>query len=144
MTQATGSNLVTGPYWNGVIQGLTIGATYDLQIAARGISGTERVNFHLEGNASNVVQLSTAWQLLRFVGTYTGSGALVCYTGGDIGDGIEFAFPGIYEQGEGGVSIPTDTAPVTLTDYTLSGSTVSFGEAPADGATCDWTGVARR
>lgn len=40
--------------------------------------------------------------------------------------------------------IATTTAPRTITDYTLSGSTVSFGETPASGAVCDWTGVARR
>lgn len=40
--------------------------------------------------------------------------------------------------------IVTTTAARTVTDYTLSGSTVNFGEVPASGAICDWTGVARR
>lgn len=40
--------------------------------------------------------------------------------------------------------IPTTSTAATVTDYTLSGSTVNFGETPLTGAVCDWTGVARR
>lgn len=40
--------------------------------------------------------------------------------------------------------IKTGTTAATVTDYTLSGSTVNFGQVPASGAVCDWTGVARR
>lgn len=43
-----------------------------------------------------------------------------------------------------GSYLATTTAAVSVTDYTLGGSTVAFGESPADGAVCDWTGVAIR
>jgi hypothetical protein len=39
---------------------------------------------------------------------------------------------------------PITPPPVAFTDYTLSGSTIAFGETPLAGAVCDWTGVARR
>lgn len=38
-------------------------------------------------------------------------------------------------------SILTTTAPVTLTDYTLSGTTVNLAQAPASTATTDWDGT---
>lgn len=38
--------------------------------------------------------------------------------------------------------IPTTTAPVTLTDYTLSGTTVNLAQAPGATATTDWDGIA--
>lgn len=37
--------------------------------------------------------------------------------------------------------IPTTTSAVTVTDYTLSGTEVNFGQVPADGAVYDWTGA---
>ncbi|MDE1988902.1 MAG: DUF2460 domain-containing protein [Betaproteobacteria bacterium] len=37
--------------------------------------------------------------------------------------------------------IPTTTAPVTLTDYTLTGTTVNLAQAPADTATTTWSGT---
>ena len=40
-----------------------------------------------------------------------------------------------------GVLINTTTAPVTLTDYTLTGTTVSLAQAPAATATTDWDGT---
>ena len=40
--------------------------------------------------------------------------------------------------------IPTADSPVTLTDYTLTGSTVSLGEAPLVDAVLDWDGVSTR
>lgn len=50
-----------------------------------------------------------------------------------------------FESGEVATSyIATTTAARTVTDYTLSGSDVTFGETPLSGAACDWTGVARR
>jgi hypothetical protein len=45
----------------------------------------------------------------------------------------ESAVPGVY--------IPTTTAPVTLTDYTLAGTTVNLAQAPASGALCNWSGL---
>jgi len=134
-----------GPYWAGSTQGLTNSEVYDCQIAVRGINGVEAVNFHMEGNANNVVQLTTSWQLLTVQGTYTGTGALTCYmvagaNGLHIGDGIEFAFPGIFPQGEGGVSIPTNTGPVTIPDYTYDSSTIDLGQAANEDASYSWTG----
>jgi hypothetical protein len=43
-----------------------------------------------------------------------------------------------------GAYVSTTTTPVTVTDYALSGSTVSFGQVPAAGAVCDWDGVVLR
>lgn len=43
-----------------------------------------------------------------------------------------------------GAYIKTGAATATVTDYTLSGSTVNFGELPAVGADYDWTGLAAR
>ena len=35
----------------------------------------------------------------------------------------------------------TDAAPVTLTDYTLAGTTVNLAQVPATGALLDWSGL---
>lgn len=49
------------------------------------------------------------------------------------------------EEGDNlGSYIQTGAAARTVTDYTLSGSTVNFGETPLAGAACDWSGVAQR
>ncbi len=37
--------------------------------------------------------------------------------------------------------IPTANAPVTVTDYTISGTTVNLAQAPASQALCTWDGV---
>ena len=39
-----------------------------------------------------------------------------------------------------GAYIPTAGTPVTLTDYTLSGTTVNLAQAPVNGATLNWDG----
>lgn len=44
----------------------------------------------------------------------------------------------------GGVYIPTTTAAVTVTDYTLTGPSVALGQVPVVGAVLDWDGVAKR
>ena len=41
-----------------------------------------------------------------------------------------------------GIPIPTTSAPVTVTDYTLSGTTVNLAQAPASTATTQWEGRA--
>ncbi|HQT76816.1 MAG TPA: hypothetical protein PLD10_07160, partial [Rhodopila sp.] len=43
--------------------------------------------------------------------------------------------------GSPGSYIPTTTAPVTVTDYTISGTTVNLAQAPASQALCTWDGV---
>lgn len=40
--------------------------------------------------------------------------------------------------------IPTEDAPVTVTDYTANGSEITFGQPPAKGAILTWSGVASR
>jgi hypothetical protein len=51
-------------------------------------------------------------------------------------------FGGMHIQGaEAGSYIPTTTAAVTVTDYTLSGNVITFATPPAPGAALTWTGT---
>ena len=73
-------------------------------------------------------------------------GSFGIYNGSAGAAGVSFTLH--YAQFEvGAVStsyISTTTSAVTVTDYTLSGSTVNFGETPSDGAILDWDGVSKR
>jgi hypothetical protein len=40
--------------------------------------------------------------------------------------------------------IRTTSSSASLIDYSLSGATVNFGQAPLSGAVCDWDGIAIR
>lgn len=61
------------------------------------------------------------------------------YTG-TAGTGVYLWGIGLKALGLGTSYIPTTTTPVTVTDYSLSGTTVTFTPAPSAGATITWTG----
>lgn len=50
--------------------------------------------------------------------------------------------PEIEEAAAPGVYIPTTSAPASVTDYTVSGTSVTLGQAPGTGAAIDWDGSA--
>lgn len=73
-----------------------------------------------------------------YIATYLSTGI----TGGSVE--LDIAYGMATTASDVGVYISTTTAARTLTDYTLSGSTVNFGETPLNGAILDWDGVSKR
>ncbi len=79
-------------------------------------------------NTQNSTNLQAYWKLLQ--GTSTSDYA------GDGTSGLDFFG---FMCGAQGVYIPTTGAPVTLTDYTLTGTTVTLAQAPASTAVTNAT-----
>ncbi|QEE24537.1 hypothetical protein CS053_08845 [Rhodanobacter glycinis] len=100
------------------------------------------------GGVQANITVTTAWQWFSLVQTKTTTTSLLkLWLRGALGTSPSCdvsAWGGSATQGTAGGYIPTTSSAVTVTDYTLSGSTVAFGQVPASGAICDWTGVARR
>jgi len=82
------------------------------------------------------------WVAFRVVST-GGAGSIVFYTttdgiwanrshAGTVGNGV-YAWGAMISQ-EGGSYIPTTTAPVTVTDYTISNGVITLAETPVTGA----------
>lgn len=136
---------------------VTAGSTYTMQFWARLVSGSnEHLVFDVyEGVAANLIARSSYtadlldgdWHEASLQFTVpSGVTSIRGYPGRSVSatanSSLAIACFGIYDKA--GVHIATAGSARTLTDYTLSGSTVSFGEAPANDAVCDWAGVARR
>lgn len=91
---------------------------------------------------ANSSGITTFYVMGSLDGTYSGANP-TAYAGDGSTVGFRL-FGAQLSQGSGGYIPTTSAGQATVTDYTLSGSTVNFGEVPDAGATCDWTGVARR
>lgn len=132
---AVGANTGFGPFWPGSAQGLVSGQTYVFKIAMRGLSGGEQVRFFLETSATNLVTLTTSWQVFTVSGLYTGTGALVAYLQSTVVAGGGFQWCDVNALNIDGLPIITESAPVTVVDYTLPGNgVVALGQTPASGA----------
>jgi hypothetical protein len=131
----------TMSYWVKLISGTTTGLRYDVyqNPAATMIIQENYTSDQLDGNWNRISLPFTVPDGVTSIRGYPGR-----TVGKSDSSSLAVACFGIYDQD--GVFIPTtgSTSGVTITDYTLSGSTVNFGETPLPGATCDWTGVARR
>jgi len=71
-------------------------------------------------------------------------------TGGNAPNGayLDVGFPQLLFASDKGAFIPSaypdNSAHPVITDYTLSGSQITLGQGAGEGATYDWTGLARR
>lgn len=128
------SNTVAAVNWDldtltGSDGGSTLGASTSDWSVVLLASGYYKVSALCQ-NAMNSTNLQAYWKLLEGTSTfdYTGDGT----------SGV--AFFG-FMCGAQGSYIGTTGSPVTLTDYTLNGTGVTFAQAPASTATTDWDGV---
>lgn len=62
-------------------------------------------------------------------------------TGGASGDSVLVGAPNAFSAAISSAYVAATTSAATITDYTISVSTVSFGAAPNNGATLDWDGA---
>lgn len=99
--------------------------------------------------AGNVTLLPSGYAWVQLTPTHPNGGSIRPYFGlldgtanSYTGDGTSGLILWGEVAGTVGVYIPTTSAPVTVTDYTLSGTTVTVGQASPSGATLDWSGTA--
>ncbi len=133
---------------------LVAGATYTASVWAKLISGSAptigqilTIEDSLSPNHRQTVNfigsgISTAWK--RFSVTFQAQASVsgTFYVAADFGQGVQVAVWGAQlERGQLTSYIPTTTAPVTVTDYSLSSSGVAqLAAAPTTGAKLSWTG----
>ena len=101
--------------------------------------------------AGSVTSLPSGYAWIQLSPTHPTGGSIVPYFGlldGTAklytGDGTSGLIIWGVVEGTVGAYIPTTTAPVTVTDYTMGGSTANFGQSAAAGNVYDWDGVAER
>lgn len=112
------------------------------------ISGPGSVSAGGSAFAPHISGLSTTQDTcieLSRIKPATDTGTATCYiypnnTGGNTGDSLLVAAPNFFNSLSGAYIPATTTTPITVTDYTLSGSTVSLGQAASAGAVYDWAG----
>lgn len=131
---------------------LTVGASMDTSVYLRTNSGSN-ANMMLVGVGTTPIQITvtSSWQRFDFPQAVVGGSfvfrlrlrgnestalhADILAWGLQVNDG---ALPKPY------VKNTSSSSDLTITDYTLTGPSVSFGEAPVTGAVCDWDGKAKR
>lgn len=102
---------------------------------------------HVGRSAGQIITLTSGWVLWPWPEVSyndTPSFQIGVYGSSAWSPTVDFLAWGWFITDGPGAHITTGAAPVTVTDYTLAGTNVSFGETPVAGAICDWTGVAIR
>lgn len=116
------------------------------------ISGPGSVSAGGSAFAPHISGLSTTQDTcveLSRIKPATDTGAATCYiypgnTNGNTGDSILVAAPNFFNSLSGAYIPATTTAPVTVTDYTTSGTTINFGQPATAGAVYMWNGISKR
>ena len=140
----TSAATVTATVANGYIyQNATVpNLVHTNSVWIRRKSGTGVVNLFTPGQTPTPCALTSSWQRFQVSSLpISGSTLQLGVMFAVAGDSVDVAFAQA-EMGNAATGyIPTTTAPVTVTDYTLSGTgLVTLASAPVSGATLTWSG----
>ena len=117
--------------------------TYTLSVWAQLVSGSGSVNYYMQGGntgSGSWFSPTTTWtrySIILSLGTDTQVGMQLNLSGGV----INVAFAQLEVGSTATAYIPTTSSPASVTDYSISGNTVTLGQVPVSGALLGWSGT---